>query len=371
MNLLRAVPPSRQPLLLTVAAAIVSLVQPLAADVAGEKQERPATWTIPSQDDVRARVFRWIDGRPADAVGHGTIEGIWSTAAGHDGGAGSDTLDRVVASIAVLEPRAVGIATLRPPQPPKSADLEWLTDSSLDPFVRDSVRLHVARHLVRCGLFDDASTMLADLDLRESVDPATLLFLKATCQHWLLDADGAAATLERLLERSEDLPIRYERMATLMQRDLESLEDDSLDHISRRMRDITRRLSFGRAGPATRSVQDGVIESLDKLIAKLEEQQQQCQGGGGASGGGPGNGSGSKPMEDSMPAGGKGPGEVAKKDVGNGDGWGDLPPRKRDEALQQIGREFPPHYREAIEQYFKRLASGENATAGEPRPRNP
>lgn len=76
-------------------------------------------------------------------------------------------------------------------------------------------------------------------------------------------------------------------------------------------------------------------------------------------------------MEDSMPAGGKGPGEVAKKDVGNGDGWGDLPPRKRDEALQQIGREFPPHYREAIEQYFKRLASGENATAGEPRPRNP
>ena len=27
-------------------------------------------------------------------------------------------------------------------------------------------------------------------------------------------------------------------------------------------------------------------------------------------------------------------------------------------ALQQIGREFPPHYREAIEQYFKRLANG-------------
>ena len=28
-------------------------------------------------------------------------------------------------------------------------------------------------------------------------------------------------------------------------------------------------------------------------------------------------------------------------------------------ALQQIGREYPAHYREAIEQYFKRLATGE------------
>ena len=35
---------------------------------------------------------------------------------------------------------------------------------------------------------------------------------------------------------------------------------------------------------------------------------------------------------------------------------------KREAALQQIGREYPPYYREAIEQYFKRLATGqENA----------
>lgn len=66
-------------------------------------------------------------------------------------------------------------------------------------------------------------------------------------------------------------------------------------------------------------------------------------------------------MEDSMPAGGKGPGEVTKRDVGDGEGWGNLPPHQREEALQQIGREFPTHYREAIEQYFKRLAAGEQS----------
>ena len=63
-------------------------------------------------------------------------------------------------------------------------------------------------------------------------------------------------------------------------------------------------------------------------------------------------------MDDSRIAGGKGPGEVQSRDLGDGEGWGDLPPHQREEALQQIGREFPPHYREAIEQYFKRLASG-------------
>jgi hypothetical protein len=58
--------------------------------------------------------------------------------------------------------------------------------------------------------------------------------------------------------------------------------------------------------------------------------------------------------------GGRGPGEVTKKKIGSGSGWGDLPPRDREEAMQEIGRDFPSHYRDAIEQYFRRLA-GEGA----------
>ena len=139
--------------------------------------------------------------------------------------------------------------------------------------------------------------------------------------------------------------------------DMAALEDESLDHIARRMRDITRRLGLGRAGPVTRGVQDGVIESLDKLIAKLEEQQDQASGGGGSAGSG--NQGEGKPMEDSRVAGARGAGEVTRRDLGDGEGWGNLPPHERERALQQIGREFPPHYREAIEQYFKRLAAGE------------
>jgi hypothetical protein len=323
---------------------------------------------MPDEASLRGRLERWLESAGIDEPGRIAARQAWDSTSAAAGGderaehAPVDRLDRVIATIGAADPRVATLARIVPPVPLKPDDLADLLarrDGDDGAFFEESVRLHAARHLVRCGLFDDAMPIMAELRAETSVDPATLLFLRATCQHWLLEADAAADTLDRLLERRDELPVRYERLATLMRRDLESLDEESLDHIARRMRDITRRLSFGRAGPVTRSVQDGVIDSLDKLIAKIEQQQCECQGQAGGAGSGSGGGSGSRPMQDSMPAGGKGPGEVTKRDMEAKDGWGDLPPHKREEALQQIGREFPPHYREAIEQYFKRLATGE------------
>ena len=65
-------------------------------------------------------------------------------------------------------------------------------------------------------------------------------------------------------------------------------------------------------------------------------------------------------MEDSRPAELKGPGKVDRKNIGSKSGWGSLPPKEREEALQQIGRDFPSHYRDVIEEYFRRLASEED-----------
>ena len=56
-----------------------------------------------------------------------------------------------------------------------------------------------------------------------------------------------------------------------------------------------------------------------------------------------------------------GPGEVTKKNIGSESGWGDLPPKQREEAMQQIGRDFPSHYRDAIEEYFRKLAAEESS----------
>ena len=50
------------------------------------------------------------------------------------------------------------------------------------------------------------------------------------------------------------------------------------------------------------------------------------------------------------------PGEVDKKDIGNKSGWGTLPPKQAAEAKNVINRNFPSHYREAIEQYFNAIS---------------
>jgi DNA-binding transcriptional MerR regulator len=171
----------------------------------------------------------------------------------------------------------------------------------------------------------------------------------------LLNKDAGLKAIQELLEEPEQSPRRYAAVAKLMQEDLRQLKEDSLDHIARRMDDIRRRLGLGRGDQKVRKVEDGVIESLDKLIKDLEEQQRRQQQASSGS-----NTQSSRPAPDSRILGGKGPGEVAKKDVGNKDGWGNLPPKQREDAMQQIGREFPSHYRDVIEQYFRKLA-GENS----------
>jgi hypothetical protein len=117
------------------------------------------------------------------------------------------------------------------------------------------------------------------------------------------------------------------------------------------MGDIRRRLNLARAGKKVRKQEDDVIAKLDKMIEELEkqrQQQQQQQSGGGNNP--------SQPMPDSMPGGGTGDGNVDPKRLASGRGWGNLPPKERQEALQQIGKDFPSHYREVIEEYFRKLA---------------
>jgi tetratricopeptide (TPR) repeat protein len=284
------------------------------------------------------------------------VQAIWDRVC--DPAARADLLDAVLESVVEVDPRAAPLRDAVVKQADHADAAAWLGDPQTASFEREAVSLWVGRELVRQDRFDEALPFLARLDVDAAVDPAALLFHRAACQHWLLDAEGAIDSLDRLLEREGQIPTRYERVARLLRADAAALEAESLDHIARRMRDVTRRLDLGKAGPGTRTVQDGVIESLDKLIKKLEDQQQQQQQGGGGAGGASGQGGEGRPMDDSRIAGGKGAGDVQKRDIGGQDGWGNLPPHQREEALQQIGREFPPHYREAIEQYFKRLAAG-------------
>jgi hypothetical protein len=59
-----------------------------------------------------------------------------------------------------------------------------------------------------------------------------------------------------------------------------------------------------------------------------------------------------------MPLGGKGEGKVERRTFSRTDPWGNLPEKEREKAIQDLGRQFPARYRDAVEQYFRKLADG-------------
>ena len=326
-----------------------------ALDSARDEFAGKGSWAAPAASAVEQQLNEWLNARSTDETARGQVKSLWSDAAATIDG--DDLLDRVAASFAVVDDRAAELVKLcsAPKQAAPLPDFSWLAEEATPTFERNNLRLYLARWLVRNRLFDEALTQLESLDPDQVVDPAGLLFYQAVVYQRMLKKEPGLASINRLLEKPNDIPKRYASLAKLLQADLEQLKDDSLDHIARRMDDVERRLDLGRAGPKTREVEDGVIKSLDKLIKDLEDQAAAAAAAAGAQG--PLRPSSPAPDSRIMP--GQGPGQVDKKSIGNKDGWGDLPPKQRQEALQQIGKDFPAHYRDMIEQYFRKLASEE------------
>ncbi len=336
--------------------------------------QQPASWHPMSADDVRKQTLEWLSKRSPDDTVRRQVESLWAsdeTPSAHVSGdedegtaavappTSEEMLARVAATFSLADPQAKALIEICRHKRDGIAlpEFAWLTAAETPAWERANLQLLYGRWLAHERLYDEALVQLADLKAEEVVDPASLLFYQGVIYHHMLDKEPGAAALTRLLEQDDRLPRRYVSVARLMLADLQDLEDDSLDHIARRMHDIQRRLDLGRAGSKVRAVEDGVIASLDKLIEDLEKQAKSA-GGGGAGGGAMRP---SAPAPDSRIIEGKGPGLVDRKDLGHKAGWGNLPPKQRQEALQQIGKDYPAHYRDMIEQYFRKLASEEEA----------
>ncbi|HEV3137938.1 MAG TPA: hypothetical protein VGZ26_08535 [Pirellulales bacterium] len=336
-------------------ACAFSLAAVQAADIKTNQEfAQKATWQIPTPNIVRDQALAWIAAAKLEDSVRAQLEMLWASAAA--GGNESHLVDLLAGTFAAGDPRAKELFAVCS-QPRKQIALpsvDWLAAEGTPSLERHNLRLLYGRWLVQEALYDEALEQLGQLKPEEVADPATLLFYQVVVHHRTLAREPGLQTIARLLERESEIPKRYTSVARLMQADLSVLKDESLDHIARRMDDIRRRLDLGRAGPKVRQVEDGVIASLDKLIEQLEKQQQAMAAAAAAGGG---TLRPSKPAQDSVPMGGKGAGEVTKKPIGNGSGWGELPPRQRQEALQQIGKDYPAHYRDMIEQYFRKLAS--------------
>jgi len=378
------------PLALLLVCAIGGVATPAAADDRPDDPfaKRP-TLAAPAPAVVRELALQWLDLQNPSDEARGAALALWADVAAATAPAATNAdaitdtdvpaeddrapslaasvmLERLCATFALVDERAAALVALcsrpRPLEPP--AAQAWLLDPETPPLVSDNLRLLYGRWLAQESLYDEAREQLAELGPQLVVDPATLLFYQGVVFHRLLEKEPGLQALERLDRDVRNPPERYRALAGILVQDLRDLKDESLDHIARRMGDIRRRLDLGRPGPKTREVEDGVIASLDKLIEELEEQerqrqqqQQQSSGGGGAAP--------SSPAPDSGILGGSGRGETTRRNLGNSDGWGELPPKERQEAMQQIGKDFPAHYRDVVEQFFRKLAGEGTADPGE------
>ena len=320
----------------------------------GDELQRRASWQPPKAGQVQMRLEQWLETQDIDPQTRRKIDAIWSD--DENSLAAIQILERFVATVALVHPDARQLETVcsSPFSSYSSGAFEWLDSESLPAGIRSNLQLFYGRWLAQQAYYDEALLQIGPLNHDVVVDPATLLFYQAVVHHRLLHRQECLDQIALLLENEDLIPRRYATVARLMEADIRPLEQDSLDEIARMMQSVQRRLRLGRAGTRVRTEEDGVIAKLDKMIKEKEKQQQQQQQQGAA--GKQGSNRSSSPAQDSAPLGGSGPGDVDQKPIGNTSGWGNLPPKRRQQALQQISKDLPSHYREVIEQYFRRLA---------------
>ena len=330
---------------------VIATLAVLAGLASAQDELTQRSWSIPATADVKAKLDDYLATKTLDEAAKLKIAALWPDEA--QPVESGELLDRLTASLAVVEPKAAEVvAAVRAGDVPLSQPkFAGLTDESLPPLVRDNLRLLIGRWLAQHDLVDESLEIMKDVGTDHVADPATLLFYQAMGQHRLLKKDECLVAVTKLLQREEELPRRFVTLARLMEADIKPLKTDSLDEIARMMDDIRRRLALARAGKVVRDEEDAVVAKLEKMIEELEKQRQQQQQPGNQGGQQPSN-----PLQDSSAPQMRGAGEVDPKNLGKKEGWGNLPPKQRQEVMQQIGRELPAHFRETIEEYFKRLA---------------
>ena len=296
-------------------------------------------------------------------------------------------LDRVADSFALGDPLAAQlIAEARDPSAPAPVVLpDVFKNERTAAFYRANVGLIYARSLINRRVYEEALDTLKLFNADQVIDPASYLFHRAVCEHALQRKPEASKSITRLLEEASAIsPERYKTVATLMLLDMHTWKDKSLDDIARKMNNIERRLDIARGGPETQRQQREVLNRLDEIIKKLENQNKNKKKDGPPKDGPPGDGppsdgqgdecpdGGSKPGQGSGPPKGTNPSQSPATESANAGGnstgdvdqtkfkklvadWGRLPPAEQRRALQELVQGMPPRHREAIVNYFQRL----------------
>lgn len=329
---------------------------PVSLCLAQSELAEEATWNLPDITAVESQFEALAEEKQLDEATIRVLQQLWSESQQSE--TDIDLLQIGLKSATLIVPETARlISTLESSQTPfVQLDLQPLTDERLPTWLRSQLSLATGIWYAQHQLYDESIELLSALTPAEVIDPVALLFYRGIAYQQVIQKEPALKDLTQLLEREEELPRRYRDVSRLVVADLQPLETDSLDEISRMMDDIRRRQTLHRSGTRVRKEEDDVIQKLDKLIEELEQQQQQQQMAASASN------SPASPAQDSTLKGGPAEGDVDQKAQGPGEDWGDLPAKERAAAMAELAKDLPAHYRELIEEYYRKLAEDPNST---------
>lgn len=345
-----------------IALASLFALHSLQSTTSAQDLNKQATWDWPDVAIYEEQFLSYLDQRQADDATRKAVVETWG--ANNAVQRGPALIERILNTAARIDERVAELnLLLSDPHivPTRPTEIEWLS-SDVPGWLQDTIRLACGRNFAQRRMYDEALETLSGLELVQVCDPSSLIFYRATCEHHLMKAEDCTKNIGMLLERESEIETRFAQVANLMQADIAELKEDSLDEVSRLMRDVERRLDLGRAGKRVRDEEQEIVDKLEKLIEKaeqqLQEQQQQQQQQ--AQQNQQQQQSQRQAMDDSQAGPERGPGDVDRKGDGKASNWGNLPPAERQESLQRMTEKLPSHYRSVIEGYFRQLAKDRN-----------
>lgn len=255
----------------TMRAVAAAVALSLYGTAGAAKTSTDAVYAPPGGKQLKAMTLKWVKAQRPSAAVQKQVDAIWKDNTGLTGRVG---LQKVIETFAAVRPDARKFieSCLLVDAGIKAPNADILKKNSYGDFFTNNMRLYYGRYLAQRQMYEESLTVLSKIDPKSVVDPATALFYRAVCEHQMLQKKEALSTIAKLLKNTEQAPISYTNLATLMQDELQGLKGGvSLKKIALKMRNSDRHLKLARAGQNIQKLQGEIIADLDELIEKLEQ----------------------------------------------------------------------------------------------------
>lgn len=249
-------------------------------------------------------------------------------------------------------------AVLRAEQgdPVAALSLAQVLSNRSDPVLGGHVRYHLARVFLDGNDPERAVEILNEYLQqninRTALDPEAAYFYAQALAEIPLP-EHALPRFKAFLAWFPDASERFRTAAQQRIAELERQQDSRLHTLADGMKKVSRDLGKQKTDRPVQVEQEGFVEELDELIKLYEEMERQ------SSGSPSGNQQSNSPASNSALVEGEARIGSLEKRASVADRWGPMRDKDRKEVESAVQNTLPPHYRRMLEEYFKKLGTGD------------